>query len=171
MIQLNFILLDTKNKIISCLLKMLFALILFNKVSCFFFPIFLHLNIKPGMFVNETTSWKQIKNGWNAIIIMIHAHYHWFYKNSSWGAWLPWRKNFCAICIFAVNITRILRQSYKIGECAAKYRLSFTKIKYSEQQEREENPLVESNFIVSIIWRVPSLFRRSSVVSTWYNCF
>lgn len=42
---------------------------------------------------------------------------------------------FGAIRMYAVNITRGLRQSYKIGECAAKYRLSFTKIKYSERNK------------------------------------
>lgn len=39
-------------------------------------------------------------------------------------------------CVYiAVNITQRLRRSYKIGECAAKYRLSFTKIKYSEHNK------------------------------------
>lgn len=38
-------------------------------------------------------------------------------------------------CIYAVNITQRLRRSYKIGECVAKYRLSFTKIKYSEHNK------------------------------------
>lgn len=107
------------------------------KMSCFFFFIFLRLNIKSGMFVNNDFL-ETMKDGRNAIIIMIYAPIIGSTKMHHRVCMSTYtRISVLFACIFAVNITQRLRQSYKIGECAAKYRLSFTKIKYSEQQERE----------------------------------
>lgn len=78
-------------------------------------------------------------------------------------------QEFLLFCIFAVNITELQNRRAR----AAKYRLSFTKIKYSEQQEGEENPLVESNFVVSVIRRcsiaISTLPRRFDVIQLFLN--
>lgn len=162
----------TRNKIISCLLKMSFFLI---KFLASFFNI---LSFKyKTMFVNrdylETT-----KDGWNAIIIMIYAHYHRFCENASLHAHL--HDTFGAIRVYIrskhyAKITAELqnrRVRGKVSSFVYENKIQSTRNR-GREREREENLSVESNFIVryylACFVAILTLLRRCDVIQLFLN--